>query len=95
MNKWIFLIIINEIGEHQKRIEALKEFAIGQAPRIDYRNIALESLRVCGLSLTPNAAVMLLESIRVIGPNEPVALMRAGIEKEFSDEIEKKAKVEI
>ena len=72
---------------------ALKDFAVSDGPSAHSRNLAMESLRVCGMSLTPNGAVRLLESIRVFRLHEPVALLRAGISSTFPDGILKTAEV--
>ena len=82
-------------GEHRERIKALKEFALSEGPALAVRNLAMESLRICNLSLTPNGAVRLLESLKVLEKHEPIALLRAGIQIEFPEKVLAAAEVHV
>ena len=82
-------------GEHQERIKALKEFALSEGPTLAKRTLAMESLRICGLSLTPNGAVRLLESLKVLDRHEPIALLRAGIQIDFPENVVAAAEVRV
>eukprot|EP00803_Ostreobium_quekettii_P002580 evm.model.scf_1029.2 EVM.evm.TU.scf_1029.2 scf_1029:28929-33595(+) len=75
-------------GPHRERIEALREYAIGKAPLPDVRQKAIESLRICDFTITPNGAATVLEALNVLKPHEPLALLRSGLSVEFGSEIE-------
>ena len=80
-------------GPHKRRMEALLNYAVGPQPMQDTRNLAMESLRLCGLTITANGTVPVLEELKILERHAPLALLRAGIKGEFSEKLESVAQV--
>ena len=80
-------------GPHRDRVLALMEYGIRQGTATATRNLAMESLRLCDLPITPNGAVLLLEVLNVLPLHAPLAVYRAGISTAFPEELESVAQV--
>eukprot|EP00210_Caulerpa_lentillifera_P006628 g6333.t1 len=75
-------------GIHKDRISALRDYALGDGPSQESRNLAMESLRICELTQSPNGALRLLMSINVLQKHQPIALIRSGIHPEFPPSVQ-------
>lgn len=75
------------LGSFANRIQSLIDFALYKSLSMENRNLAMECLRICEISPTPNGAVRLLESIGILKKHEPIALIRAGIQADFPQNI--------